>query len=84
MRRKNEPGDVALFLGLLDQTIGRRQQKRKNMRPIYIRRPGETEDEARQRLAAERGDFLTPTERAEDRQDAVLKELRQESNNPNL
>lgn len=84
MKRRNYPGDVQRYLALLDQTLGRRPKPKNEMRPIFISRPGETEEQARQRLAAERGDFLTPSDRAEDRNEQVLAELRKKSNNPKL
>lgn len=84
MKRRNDPGDVQKYLSLLDQTLGRRHQPRKEMRPIFFARPGETEEQARQRLAAERGDYLTPSDRAEDRNDQIIAELREKNCNPKL
>ncbi len=56
------------------------------MRAIRLRMPGETESEARRRLAAEQaaldGVVLTPFDQAEDRQNDALADLRR--NNPNL
>ena len=51
---------------------------------IFTMLPGESEAEARERLGLLRGDQRTDTERAEDRQAEILRDLRQTSNNPNL
>lgn len=85
MRRRTDPSAVAAYLNVLEQTHGKRQIKKRTMaHNLFTALPGETEAEARKRLALERGDFLTPTEKAEERQQEVLRELRQNSNNPNL
>ena len=86
MRHKTDPAAIAAYLSLLEQTNGQRQiQTRKNMRTnIFTALPGETEAQARERLALERGDFRTDLERAEDRLAATLRDLRENSNNPNL
>ena len=86
MRRKTDPAAVSLFLQLLEATNGKRQIKTRNTmtRQVFTRMPWESEEDARRRLALERGDFRTDLERAEDRESDTLRELRKNNQNPNL
>lgn len=86
MKRSNDPAAISAYLRLLEQTRGRRQIKTRNTmnHQLFFALPGETEAQARERLALERGDHRTDQERAEDRQAEVLRGLREKSNNPNL
>lgn len=82
MRRKTDPAAVSAYLGLLEAARGKKQVR--PMRQVFTRLPFESEEDARLRLALERGDFRTPTERAEDGEADTLRHLRQDQNNPNL
>lgn len=86
MRHKTDPRAIASYLAMLEATNGKRHIKHRNhmQNSLFFALPGETEAEARERLRLERRDFLTPREKAEERQQEVLRELRQNANNPNL
>lgn len=83
MKRKiTDHAAVSAYLGMLEAARGKKQVR--PMRQVFTRMPWESEEDARLRLALERGDFRTPTERAEDGEADTLRNLRQNSNNPNL
>lgn len=85
MRRKNDPRAIASYLSMLEATNGKKHIIHRHMKhDIFTMLPGESEAEARERLGLLRGDQRTDTERAEDRQAEILRDLRQTSNNPNL
>ena len=86
MKPKTDPRAIASYLSMLEATHGKRQIKHRDpmQNSLFFARPGETEAEARERLALLRGDHRTDSERADDRQADTLRELRQNNNNPNL
>ena len=77
-----DPAAVSAYLGMLEAARGKKQVR--PMRQVFTRLPFESEEDARLRLALERGDFRTDLERAEDGEADTLRQLRQANNNPNL